>query len=53
MGGPYIGQAVGLLLAAIVVVDGVAVSPFNTGAAVLCLALIQPLRLWQRKIAAT
>jgi len=48
-----IGRAVGLLLAAITVVDGLAVSTVSIPAALIGLALIQPLRLWQRKIAAT
>jgi len=53
LGGPHIGRAVGLLLASIPLVDGVAVATVSLPAALVCLALVQPLRLWQRKIAAT
>jgi 4-hydroxybenzoate polyprenyltransferase len=48
-----IGRSVGLLLACIVVVDGLAVSHVSVLAAVLMAACAPLLRLWQRVIAAT
>lgn len=53
-GGPAsIGQAVGWLLAGIVVVDAVAISATSPPAAALFMLAMPPLLLWQRKIAAT
>jgi 4-hydroxybenzoate polyprenyltransferase len=48
-----IGRAVGLLLAGIVVVDALAVSPMAPIASVIFAASMPLLLLWQRKIAAT
>jgi hypothetical protein len=48
-----IGRAVGMLLAGIVVVDGIAISPIWPLASVVIAASMPLLLLWQRKIAAT
>ena len=48
-----IGRAVGLLLAGIVVVDALAISPFQPIAAIFFFLSMPLLLLWQRKIAAT
>lgn len=49
-----IGRGVGLLLASIVVVDGMAIASVGEGVVGCFIALLAPLlRLWQRKIAAT
>jgi 4-hydroxybenzoate polyprenyltransferase len=50
---PNIGRSVGILLACIVVVDGLAVSHVSLLAAVVMAACAPLLRLWQRVIAAT
>lgn len=52
-GGPHIGRAVGLLLAGIAVVDGVAVATVSLPLGCAFVALAPLLRLWQRWIAAT
>lgn len=52
-GGPSIGRAVGILLAGIAVVDGLAVASVSFPLACGFLALAPLLRLWQRWIAAT
>jgi 4-hydroxybenzoate polyprenyltransferase len=52
-GGPAIGQAVGLLLAGIVIVDALAVSSVSITVALGFVALAPVLRAWQRWIAAT
>jgi 4-hydroxybenzoate polyprenyltransferase len=52
-GGPAIGQAVGMLLAGIVVVDALAVSSVSVTIALGFVALAPLLRVWQRWIAAT
>ncbi len=52
-GGPAIGQAVGMLLAGIVVVDALAVSSISVTIALGFVALAPLLRVWQRWIAAT
>jgi 4-hydroxybenzoate polyprenyltransferase len=48
-----IGRAVGLLLAGIVVVDGLAISPVAPLSSIAIAACVPLLLLWQRKIAAT
>jgi len=50
---PNVGRSVGILLACIVVVDGLAISHVSVLAAVLMAAGAPLLRLWQRVIAAT
>lgn len=52
-GGSEIGRAVGILLAGIAVVDGLAVATISFPLACGFVALAPLLRLWQRKIAAT
>lgn len=52
-GGPSIGRAVGILLAGIAVVDGLAVASVSFPLACGFVALAPLLRLWQRWIAAT
>jgi 4-hydroxybenzoate polyprenyltransferase len=52
-GGPAIGQAVGLLLAGIPIVDALAVSHVSFPLALGFIALAPLLRFWQRWIAAT
>ncbi len=52
-GGAAIGRAVGILLAGIAVVDGLAVASVSFSLACGFVALAPLLRLWQRKIAAT
>ncbi len=52
-GGPAIGQAVGLLLAGIPLVDALAVSHVSLPAAFGFAVLPPLLRLWQRRVAAT
>lgn len=52
-GGPNIGKAVGLLLAAIVVVDALAVSIISIPVALVFVCLVPVLLLWQRWVAAT
>lgn len=52
-GGPAIGQAVGVLLAGIVIVDALAVSSVSITVALAFVALAPVLRAWQRWIAAT
>jgi 4-hydroxybenzoate polyprenyltransferase len=52
-GGPAIGQAVGMLLAGIVIVDALAVSSVSITVALAFVALAPLLRAWQRSIAAT
>lgn len=52
-GGKHIGDAVGLLLAGIVIVDGMAISQFAPLPALAFCALAPLLRLWQRWVAAT
>lgn len=53
LGGSSIGQAVGILLAGIAVVDALAVSQVSLSLAFGFAALAPLLRVWQRKIAAT
>jgi 4-hydroxybenzoate polyprenyltransferase len=48
-----IGRAVGLLLAGIVVVDGLAISPVAPLSSIAIAACVPLLLMWQRKIAAT
>ncbi|MBL9177033.1 MAG: UbiA family prenyltransferase [Verrucomicrobiaceae bacterium] len=52
-GGPASGQAVGMLLAGIVIVDALAVSSVSVTVALGFVALAPLLRLWQRWVAAT
>jgi hypothetical protein len=52
-GGPAIGQAVGILLAGIPIVDALAVSRVSFPLALGFVALAPLLRFWQRWIAAT
>lgn len=52
-GGPAIGQAVGILLAGVAVVDALTVMQVSLPLAGLFVALAPCLRLWQRVIAAT
>jgi|APTNR8051073442_1049403.scaffolds.fasta_scaffold01377_6 hypothetical protein len=52
-GGPAIGDAVGWLLAGIVIVDALAIAPASLPIALGIAACAPVLRLWQRKIAAT
>lgn len=52
-GGSDIGRAVGILLAGIAVVDGLAVATVSFPLACAFCAIAPLLRLWQRKIAAT
>ncbi len=52
-GGPAIGQAVGLLLAGIPLVDAMFVTPFSWDTALAFCSLPPLLRLWQRWVAAT
>jgi 4-hydroxybenzoate polyprenyltransferase len=52
-GGAAIGQAVGLLLASIPIVDALAISQISMPLAFGFVALAPLLRLWQRWIAAT
>jgi 4-hydroxybenzoate polyprenyltransferase len=52
-GGPAIGQAVGLLLAGIPLVDALAVSHASVLAALVFVVLAPLLRYWQRWVAAT
>lgn len=52
-GGPAIGEAVGVLLAGIAVVDALAVAAVSLPLALGFVASAPLLRLWQRKIAAT
>lgn len=52
-GGPSIGEAVGVLLAGIAIVDGLAVAAESLPLAFGFVAAMPVLRLWQRKIAAT
>ncbi len=52
-GGPAIGEAVGWLLAGIVIVDALAISSASLPIAAGIAASAPLLRLWQRKIAAT
>jgi 4-hydroxybenzoate polyprenyltransferase len=53
LGGPQIGAAVGLLLAAMPLVDALALLPDQPSLAISLLPLPIALRLWQRWIAAT
>lgn len=52
-GGPAIGQAVGILLAGVAVVDALAVMQVSLPLACMFIVLAPLLRLWQRFIAAT
>ena len=52
-GGPHIGQAVGLLLAGIPLVDGLMLSPVSPGLGLSFCVLPLLLRRWQRWVAAT
>lgn len=52
-GGPAIGQAVGILLAGIAMVDALAVATVSIPLACGFVLMMPLLRLWQRKIAAT
>lgn len=52
-GGPAIGEAVGVLLAGIAIVDALAVAKVSLPLALGFVAAMPLLRLWQRKIAAT
>ncbi len=52
-GGPAIGEAVGVLLAGIAIVDALAVAAVSWPLALGFVACAPLLRLWQRKIAAT
>lgn len=52
-GGPAIGKSVGLLLAAIPLVDALTIAHLSAPLAFAFLALVPVLRLWQRWVAAT
>ncbi len=52
-GGPAIGQAVGLLLAGIPIVDAINIAPAEPGTALVFCCLPPLLRYWQRWVAAT
>lgn len=52
-GGPHIGQAVGLLLAGIPLVDGLLITPISPGLGLSFCVLPLLLRRWQRWVAAT
>lgn len=52
-GGPGVGDAVGLLLAGIVIVDALAIASVDPYLGLVCAVGAPALRLWQRKIAAT